>query len=113
MEENPKLFETLFEKATDYGKVSLELAKLKTAEKTSDVVSSFVPHLVVFILFASFLLFINLGLALWLGVILGNSFVGFFIVAAFYCIASLVIYFLLHNWIKKHIYEYLVRQLFK
>jgi hypothetical protein len=113
MEDHTKLFETLFERATDYGKASFELAKLKTLEKASDVISSFIPHSVVFILFASFMLFVNLGLAFWLGEILGNTFFGFFVVAAFYGIAALIVYFLLHKWIKKHICEYLIKQLFK
>ncbi|MBN1339283.1 MAG: hypothetical protein JXA03_08165 [Bacteroidales bacterium] len=113
MEDNTKLFETLLERATDYGKVSFELAKLKTLEKTSDVISSFIPRTVVFILFASFLLFVNLGLALWLGEILGDTFYGFFIVAAFYGITSLIIYFFMHKWLKKRIYEYFIKQLFK
>jgi len=39
MEDNTKLLESLFEKATDYGKTSLELVKLKTVEKTTDVVT--------------------------------------------------------------------------
>lgn len=113
MEDNKKLFETLLERATEFGKTSLELAKLKTLEKTSDVISSFIPHSVVFILFSSFMLFINLGWAFWIGEILGNTFFGFFVVAAFYGIAALVIYFLMHKWLKKHIYEYFIKQLLK
>jgi hypothetical protein len=49
MEENKKLIESLLEKATEYGKTSFELVKLKALDKTSDVVSSFIPHSVVFI----------------------------------------------------------------
>ena len=113
MDDNKKLFETLLERATEYGKTSLELAKLKTLEKTSDVISSFIPHSVVFILFSSFILFVNLGLAFWMGEILGNTFLGFFVVAAFYGIPALVIYFLMHKWLKKHIYEYFIKQLIK
>ena len=74
MEENTKLLESLLEKASDYGKTSFELVKLKTIDKTADVVSSMVPHSVVFVLIALFMLFLNLGLALWLGDILGHSF---------------------------------------
>jgi len=113
MDDNKKLFETLLERATEYGKTSLELAKLKTLEKTSDVISSLIPHSVVFILFSSFMLFINLGLAFWIGEILGNTFFGFFVVAGFYGVAGLVIYFLMHKWLKKHIYEYFIKQLLK
>ena len=74
MEDNTKLIESLLEKAADYGKASYDLAKLKALDKTSDAVSSFVPHAVVVILVVSFLLFFNLGLAYYLGDVLGNIF---------------------------------------
>ena len=48
MEDNAKLFESLLERATEYGKTSYELVKLKALDKTSDVVSSFIPHSIVF-----------------------------------------------------------------
>jgi hypothetical protein len=113
MEDNTKLFETLFERAADYGKASFELAKLKTLEKTSNVVSSFMPRSVAVILFASFLLFVNLGLAFWLGEILGNTFLGFFVVAGFYGIISLIVYFFIHKWLKRLFFDYFIKQLYK
>jgi hypothetical protein len=113
MEDNAKLFETLLERATDYGKTSLELAKLKTLEKTSDVISTVIPHSIVFIMFASFMLFINLGLAFWIGEFLGNTFFGFFVIAAFYCLAGLAVHFLMQKRLKKRIYEYFIKQFFK
>ena len=74
MEDNAKLIESLLERAAEYGKTSFELVKLKALDKTSDVVSSFIPHSVVFVLIASFMLFLNLGLAFWLGEILGKTY---------------------------------------
>ncbi len=113
MEDNTKSLDSLIERATDYGKTSFELVKLKTVEKTSDVISTVIPHSVVFILFASFMLFFNLGLAFWMGEILGNTFFGFFVVAAFYGIVALVIYLFMYKWLKKRIYEYFIKQLLK
>jgi hypothetical protein len=113
MEEHTKLIESLFERVTDYGKTSIELAKLKAIDKTSDVVSSFVPHAVVFILIASFLLFVNLGLAFWLGEILGKTCYGFFVVAGFYIFIGFFIHFFMHKWIKKVVYNYIIKLLLK
>lgn len=113
MEDKTKLLESLLERATEYGKTSYELIRLKTLEKTSDVVSSIIPHSVVIVLIASFMLFVNLGLAFWMGEILGNLFLGFFVIAGFHGIAALVIYFLMHKWLKKRIYEYFIKQLLK
>lgn len=113
MEEKGKLLENLLEKASDYGKTSFELVKLKTIDKTTDVVSSMIPHSVVFILITSFLLFLNLGLALWLGEIFGKVFYGFFAVAAFYVLIALLIHFFLHKRIKKLIGDYFIKQILK
>lgn len=113
MEDNLKMMEALLERATDYGKSSLELAKLKAIDKTSDVVSSLVPNYIVLIIVGSILLFLNLGLALWLGEILGKIYYGFFIVAAFYVIIGIVMHFFLHNWLKNLVCDYLIKQIFK
>jgi Fe2+ transport system protein B len=113
LEDRVKLIESLLESATDYGKTSYDLIKLKTLDKTSDVLSTVIPHSVVAIIIVLFTLFFNLGLAFWLGEILGNAFYGFFVVAAFYGIAALVIHLFLHRWLKQKMYNYVVKQLFK
>lgn len=105
--------ETLLESASDYGKASLDLVKLKTILKTTDVVSSLIPHIVVVLILMSFLLFLNLGVAFWLGKIFGSMFYGFFIVAAFYGIIGIVVHFFMHDGLKKKISDYMVKQALK
>jgi hypothetical protein len=112
-EEDVKSIESLLEKVKDYGKTSLELVKLQTLEKTSNVVSSFIPHSLVFILIASFLVFLNLGIAFWLGQILGEIYFGFFVVTAFYGIAGIVVHFFMHNWLKRIIRDYIIKLVLK
>lgn len=113
MEDNAKLFESLLEKASDYGMTSYELVKLKAVDKTSEVVSSFIPHSIVFVLIASFIFFLNLGLAFWIGDLLGKLFYGFFVVAAFYIITGLAVHFFLHKWLKRVIADYYIKQVLK
>jgi fatty acid desaturase len=113
MEDNAKMIETLFEKATDYGKTSFELVKLKAIDKTSDIVSSVIPHSAVIVLLTLFMLFLNLGIAFWLGEIIGQIFFGFFIVAGFYILAGLVLHFFMHDWLKYKIYNYFIKQALK
>ena len=107
------MLETLLERATEYGQTSIDLVKLKTLDKTTDIVSSFIPLSVVILFIVSFLLFLNLGIAFWLGEILGKTFYGFFIVAAFYFLAGILIHLFLNKWIKKLVGDYLVRRLLK
>lgn len=109
MEDSAKLIEPLFEKAVDYGKTSYELIKLKTIDKTSEVVSAVIPLLFVIIFIALFLLFISLGLAFLLGDLLGKTWYGFFIVGAFYLFSALIIHFWLNNWLKKILTDYIIK----
>ena len=113
MEDTEKLIESLLEKAVDYGKTSYEVVKLKTLDKTSDIVSSLLPHTIVFVVIASFMLFLNLGLAFWLGEITGTTWYGFFIVAVFYLLLGVVIHFFLHKSIKTKIFDFIIKQALK
>ncbi len=113
MEENKKTFESLLEKTIEYIKSSIELAKLKALDKTADFVSTIIPHLIVFILVAVFVLFLNIGIALWLGEILGSSFYGFFVVAGFYCITGVIVHFFFHKKIKKRVANSIVQKFIK
>lgn len=113
MENNANTIETLFENATDYSKTSFELIKLKTLDKTSEMISSIIPHAVVFVFIASFMLFLNLGLAFWFGEMLGQVFYGFFLIAAFYVALGTILHFFMHTWLKKMIQNYIIKQAFK
>lgn len=113
MEDKTKLLESLLERAAEYGNTSYELVKLKAVDKTTDIVSSFIPHTVVFILILSFMVFFNLGLAFWLGEILGSTYLGFFIIAAFYGLIAIILHFFMHNWIKKVLCNVIIKQLLK
>jgi len=109
MEDNAKLVESLLERAADFGKTSIELGKLKILDNTSDTVSTLIPHTVVAVLSSIFMLFLNLGLAFWLGELSGKIYLGFFIVGAFYGILAFVLHFFLHKKIKKLAGDYFIK----
>lgn len=113
MEDNTKLLESLLDKTADYGRTSFELYKHKALDKASDALSSFIPNSAVFFLFSIFMLFISLGLALFLGEIFGGVFYGFFIVAGFYGLTAILIKLFLHKTIKKNIKNYIIQQALK
>jgi len=113
MKEKETILEPLWEKAEDYGKTSLELLRLKAIDKASDVVSTVIPIVVVIVFTIIFLLFINLGIAFWLGAIWDSVYLGFFAVGAFYIICGLIIHFLLHDSIKERIRNIVIKLLLK
>ena len=113
MEDNAKLIESILERTAEYGKTTFELVKLKALDKTTDVVSSLFPNSVVFVLIVFFMLFLNVGLALWLGGILGKIFFGFFVLAAFYLIIGIVLHFFMHKWLKKIAGDFFIKHVLK
>lgn len=110
METKESLFEPLLERAEAYGKTSFNLLKLKTVDKTSDVLSSFVSRLLLGIFCTIFLVTLNIAIALWLGDLLGKSYYGFFIVAGFYGIIGLVLY-ITHPSIKEKVSKQIIQQI--
>jgi len=113
MEENTNLIESLLERVTEYGKTSYDLVKLNVVDKTSDGISSLLSHIIVKIFIGCFILFINLGIAFWVGDMLGKIFYGFFAVAAFYALVAFILHFFMHKWMKRMFYDYFIRQMLK
>ena len=89
MEEHSSI-DALIEKGEQYGKTTLELLKLKTLDKSSDVASNLVSWLIVFVFAVLFFLIMNIGVALWLGGLMGKSYYGFFAVSGFYALLALI-----------------------
>jgi fatty acid desaturase len=113
MKEKENILEPLWEKAEDYGKTSLELLRLKSIDKTSDVVSTILPYAVVIVFTIIFLVFINFGIAFWLGSIWGSIYLGFFAVAAFYGLCGVIVHFFLHDKFKERIRNTIIKLLLK
>jgi uncharacterized membrane protein len=93
MEEKATVIESLFEKAETYAKTNLDLFRLKAIDKSADVISSIVAKLAIIIVVLLIVLLVNIGLALWIGELVGKSYYGFFIVAAFYVLVALILYY--------------------
>ena len=113
MENIVNSIETLLDNASNYGKTSYDLAKLKIIDKTSDVVSPIIPKAIAYIILMTFLLFTSLGVAFYLGEIFENISYGFFAVGAFYGIIGIIVRVFMHGWIKKKISDYIIKQALK
>ena len=113
METATSAIELLIEKTEDYGKTTLELTKLQALETTTDVVTTLMSRMSVIVLTSLFVLVFNVGLALLFGDLLGKTYYGFFIVAAFYLVAALISHFFLHQWIKKPFSNLIITQALK
>jgi len=110
MEQPISQIETLVDRIEAYGKTTYELSKLKVLETTIQVATSFLSRISVIVMISLFVLILNIGLAIWLGELLGKMYYGFFIVAGFYLFAGILLNMFLHKWIKKPISSFFIKQ---
>jgi hypothetical protein len=110
MDEQSALIESLIEKGEQYGKTTLELLKLKTLDKSADVASNMVSWLVVVVLAVLFFLILNIGVALWLGELMGKSYYGFFAVSGFYAVLALILFIFRKKLIKNPLNNSIITQ---
>lgn len=111
MENNSSILESTLQKIVEYINTNLEIIKLKVLDKSSNIVASCVSHSIFIFLITICILFLNIGLALWLGGILGQVFFGFLIVAAFNGIIALILHIFMHEKIKRVIGNYIIKHI--
>jgi hypothetical protein len=112
MHEKIILIEMLFEKAEQYAKTTLALYRLKVIDKATDIFASLVTRIVIFLFLTLFFVLMTLGLAFYLGDILGKTYYGFFAVGGFYLLISLVL-FMFRKSLESLFNDYLINQIFK
>lgn len=110
MESTINSLEDLFERVEAYGKTTLELTKLKVLERSILVVTAMISRLGVLLMLSLATIVFTIGAALFLGDLLGKSYYGFFIVAAFYLVLGIILHFFLHGWIKKPMSELIISE---
>ena len=111
--EDKAAIHSLFEKAEAYAKTNVDLFKLKAIDKSADVVSSLVARIAIIVVVLLIAVMINIGLALWIGELLGKSYLGFFIIAAFYIIVALILHYNRGKMIKAPINDSIILQMLK
>ncbi|OAQ38725.1 hypothetical protein A5893_11790 [Pedobacter psychrophilus] len=107
-----KGFSELFIKIKDYISTTVELKKLTIIEKVVTGVGSLVSLMVLAIVGLFFLVFLSIGCSIYLCTVLDSSFAGYFIVALFYLIIALIIFFGKGNLIANPLANSLVKSIF-
>lgn len=110
MEDQQSLIESLIEKGEQYGKTTIELLKLKTLDKSADVASTLISWAIVVVFTVLFFLILNIGIALWIGELLGKSYYGFFAVAGFYALLAIIFALFREQWVKRPVNNSIVTQ---
>jgi hypothetical protein len=104
---------SLLDSTEDYIKTSYELFKLKAFDKATDKISVVISRATAIFGFFMFLLLGSVALGLWLGSLIGKTWAGFLIVAGFYGLVGVILYFFTHSWLKKMIGNAIIKQAFK
>jgi len=113
MNEDATLIDTLFKRVTDFSMTYIELLKLKTVNRLTEVISTVLPDFIICLILGAFLLFGNLGLAIWLGDLTGKVYLGFLLVAVFYLFLGFILHFFMRGWLKKVTANYFIKRIFK
>jgi hypothetical protein len=113
MTTNRTEIEKLIEKVELYSKTSVELFKCNTIFKSAEICSSLAANLVLIIVVIMFSLFLNIGLALWIGRLLGELYYGFLVIAFIYFLIGILVYSFRNNWIKKPVSKFIITKLQK
>ena len=91
MKEKIAIVETLIDKAEEYAKTTYALYRLKAVDKAATAASSATAAIIIVFLLLFFLIFLSLGLALYLGEVLGETHYGFMAVAGIYFLLGLLL----------------------
>ncbi len=111
MENQTTAIESLWDRVRDYIETRIELLKLKSVDKAAGLVSGLVTRIILVIILIIFIALLNIGVALWLGDLLGEYYYGFFAVAGFYAITGLILYLGRRKWIKGPISNMMIKKL--
>jgi hypothetical protein len=103
----------LFEKVENYATTSVNLLKLNAVEKSADVISSLSHRIVLLLVVAMFTLFINVGVSMYIGKLLNEYYLGFFIVSTFYLLLAVFIYIFRNKFLKTPISNMVITKLLK
>jgi len=111
MENEPNAIGSLFETAGDYLETRIDLLKLKTVDKSSEVISSLVSNLVILLIITFGIFILNIGLSFWLGSLLGETWYGFFAVGGFYTLLAIFLIIFKKQWLKDPLNDVIVKKM--
>jgi hypothetical protein len=103
--------EDLIDKVGDYANTSLDLIKLKLIQKFSEVIAGLTSRLLFVLFLILFSLFINIGLALFIGKILHETYLGFLVVSFFYLLLAVMIHYFKQPLIHKPMGNAIIEQM--
>ncbi len=91
----------------------VEIVKLKTIDRVSNTTTFIISKIIFGIVAATALLFLNIGLAIWISSFFTTLYIGFFVVAVFYLVVLLILFLGKDVLIKMPILNSIIKQFTK
>ncbi|HLP94873.1 MAG TPA: hypothetical protein VK168_12600 [Saprospiraceae bacterium] len=111
MESPANSIEILFDRIEVYGQTTLNLWKLQMLEASIKISTKIISNLSFALLISTSIFIFSIGLALYLGELLGKAYYGFTIIAISYLIAGVMLHFFLGKWLRKHIGDSIISEI--
>jgi hypothetical protein len=105
--------DTVFQKLDDLTTNQTELIKLKIYKKTADIATFLIVKIILFFLVGLCLLFLHIGISIWIGDLLNNRHFGFLIVSLFYGIISILVLNVIYRPLQSKIRSLLLTDILK
>lgn len=103
--------EELGDSLKQYMLLNYEIIKLEATKKTSEVGASLFGFFVLGITIFLFVVSLSIGIGFYLSYLLGDSFSGFMIVAGFYLLVSVILYFRRKKLVEKSFRNFIIKEL--
>ena len=103
--------DTLYTKVEDLIKSSIALTTLKLKARMALFMSTFAISLIVIAVVILIVLFLNIGLALWVGEMLGKSYLGFFMIGFVYFISMIIFRLFFYKMLKAKVSNLVIQNI--
>lgn len=110
MDNQPNAIGSFIESAGAYIETRVELLKLQAVSKSSSVVSSLVSTIIIAVLIVFGLSILNIGLSIYIGTLLGATWLGFIVVGGFYILLAILFIALKDRLIKRPVTDLLINK---
>lgn len=96
----------------DYLTTNIKLAKAEAIEKTTTILPEVISFSVIALIFYLVILFLSVGLSLYLSELLNSSYYGFLIVGGFYLIIGIILLFGRKKLIRNPLRDLIIKSIF-
>ena len=99
--------------AEAYGRIELELVKLRTVQVVTRVVATMALRVAILALAFLFVLLLSMGAGLLIGEWAGKPYYGFLVVALVYLVLIVIMTFFMGGWIRRQVRNAIIKELLK